>query len=205
MVTNQYEGCYFCDVTNPAAVEEHHIVPQRMNGSDEAENLVDLCGSCHNKIEDLYDERFYARLGVDPDDGVERPEYSDGHKLPPKATEDRLIPPESDHVRVERLWHGLKPGPKYYEGSYNPNLSGTTIPPNQVAESSSGVNQNGGVDYPDYYRLHCGYCHTVFSQYEHSDMARHLRVHHGVENPYESQDTTFADPPERDGLLGDNA
>jgi hypothetical protein len=49
-------------------------------------------------------------------------------------------------------------------------------------------------EYPARYRIHCAYCHTVFSQNEHSDMARHLRVRHGVENPYGRQDTAFDYP-----------
>lgn len=33
-------------------------------------------------------------------------------------------------------------------------------------------------------RVHCGYCHTVYSQDEQADLAAHLRIKHRVENPY---------------------
>lgn len=56
------------------------------------------------------------------------------------------------------------------------------------------VGVNGSEEYEsEYYRLHCAYCHTVFTQDEHSDMARHLRLHHGIENPYEVRDSAFSD------------
>lgn len=34
-------------------------------------------------------------------------------------------------------------------------------------------------------RLHCGYCHRVFTSEEHSDMARHLRMKHGITDIYD--------------------
>lgn len=37
-------------------------MPRRYGGSDKPENLVHLCGSCHNAIESLYDDGFYERL-----------------------------------------------------------------------------------------------------------------------------------------------
>ena len=36
-------------------------------------------------------------------------------------------------------------------------------------------------------RLHCGYCHTVYSEFEKADLAAHLRVEHRIEDPYESE------------------
>jgi hypothetical protein len=36
-------------------------------------------------------------------------------------------------------------------------------------------------------RLHCGYCHTVYSESEKADLAAHLRVQHHIENPYENE------------------
>jgi len=36
-------------------------------------------------------------------------------------------------------------------------------------------------------RLHCGYCHTVYSQHEKADLAAHLRIKHRVEEPYRSE------------------
>jgi hypothetical protein len=59
--------CYFCPKRND--IEVHHIVPQRFNGSDERENLVALCDRCHEKLESLYDKRFYEKLGVTDETG----------------------------------------------------------------------------------------------------------------------------------------
>lgn len=56
------ESCYFCNETE--CLEEHHIVPRRFDGSDKEENLVQVCPSCHRKLESLYDKRFYQSLGV---------------------------------------------------------------------------------------------------------------------------------------------
>lgn len=58
------DGCYFCgEGTN--VLETHHIVPQRHDGSDGTENLVDLCPTCHERLERLYNKRFYDALGVE--------------------------------------------------------------------------------------------------------------------------------------------
>jgi 5-methylcytosine-specific restriction endonuclease McrA len=57
------DQCYFCPKTTD--IEVHHITPQRFNGSDNRENLVALCDKCHNKLEALYDKRFYDEIGVE--------------------------------------------------------------------------------------------------------------------------------------------
>lgn len=59
-------NCYFC---NAHGVEEHHIVPQRMNGTDHDFNLVSVCSVCHHKLETLYDKRFYEALGIKDESG----------------------------------------------------------------------------------------------------------------------------------------
>lgn len=61
-------ACYFCGNDNDEILQEHHIVPRRFGGSDEGENLVDLCPNCHRGIERLYNKRFYDALGVSPED-----------------------------------------------------------------------------------------------------------------------------------------
>lgn len=61
------EACLFCD--EEYALDRHHIVPQRYGGSDEEENLVTVCPTCHRKLETLYDTRFYESLGIEKDDG----------------------------------------------------------------------------------------------------------------------------------------
>ena len=58
------ESCYFCGNEDTEVHEEHHIVPRRFGGSDRDENLVQLCPTCHQKIERLYGTRFYNTLGV---------------------------------------------------------------------------------------------------------------------------------------------
>jgi len=63
--------CYFCGEEH--RVETHHIVPKRFDGSDEEENLVDVCPTCHSKLENLYDKRFYDELGVETLKGAGRP------------------------------------------------------------------------------------------------------------------------------------
>lgn len=57
-------GCHFCSGGHDV-VQKHHIVPRRFDGSDDGENLVELCPTCHRKIESLYDKRFYDELGVE--------------------------------------------------------------------------------------------------------------------------------------------
>lgn len=57
------DWCYLCE--NEPAEEEHHILPQRFNGSDAETNTVDLCHDCHWKLERLYNKDFYNALGID--------------------------------------------------------------------------------------------------------------------------------------------
>lgn len=39
---------YYCE--NRSWIEEHHIVPRSMGGSDKRGNLLYLCPNCHKKI-----------------------------------------------------------------------------------------------------------------------------------------------------------
>ena len=62
-MTENTEGrCHFCG--EQSVLETHHIVPRRFDGSDKDENLVDVCPTCHRKLESLYDSRFYDKLNV---------------------------------------------------------------------------------------------------------------------------------------------
>jgi len=63
--------CYFCLSEERQILEEHHIVPRRFDGSDDDENLVRVCPTCHQKLERLYDDRFYDELGVESSDSGE--------------------------------------------------------------------------------------------------------------------------------------
>jgi len=55
------QRCYFCGSEGP--IETHHIVPRRHSGENSDENLVDLCPTCHERLERLYDKRFFESLG----------------------------------------------------------------------------------------------------------------------------------------------
>jgi len=63
--------CYFRLSEERQILEEHHIVPRRFDGSDDDENLVRVCPTCHQKLERLYDDRFYDELGVESSDSGE--------------------------------------------------------------------------------------------------------------------------------------
>jgi len=69
--------CFICGDQRQNSLEQHHIVPQRFDGSDDDENLVTLCASCHAAIEKLYDRRFYDKLGVKKPRGPDTCELDD--------------------------------------------------------------------------------------------------------------------------------
>lgn len=60
-------NCYICAGGHQDLLITHHIVPCRFGGSDESENLVDICPTCHRALELLYNKRFYDELGVKPE------------------------------------------------------------------------------------------------------------------------------------------
>lgn len=62
------EDCFICSRGNPDVLEAHHIVPRRYGGSDHDRNLVDVCPTCHQALETLYDERFYTAIGAEDRD-----------------------------------------------------------------------------------------------------------------------------------------
>jgi len=64
-MTEKY--CFICGDSRPNSLEKHHLVPKRYGGSDNKENLITICASCHSAIEKLYDDSFYKRLGVGKD------------------------------------------------------------------------------------------------------------------------------------------
>lgn len=93
--------CYICGHGNEQALEQHHLIPRRYGGSDTAENLVHLCGSCHNAIESLYDDSFYHRLSIllEERDVQDVEDDLAGDRLDPADSPDRVIPvDESPHV-----------------------------------------------------------------------------------------------------------
>jgi len=60
VVQHSRPRCYFCGSEGP--IETHHIIPQRHSGSDDENNLVDLCPTCHERLERLYDKKFYKNI-----------------------------------------------------------------------------------------------------------------------------------------------
>lgn len=70
------DRCFICDRGNSSILETHHIIPQRYGGSDDPENLVTLCPSCHQAIESIYDDEFFRRIGVE--DNTVNKQYDSG-------------------------------------------------------------------------------------------------------------------------------
>ena len=56
------DECFICGDRNSTVLQNHHLIPRRYGGSDDDENVVTLCASCHAAIEQLYDRRFFRRL-----------------------------------------------------------------------------------------------------------------------------------------------
>lgn len=257
------EQCFVCGQGNPHTLEEHHTVPRRYNGSDTAENLYSLCGSCHNAIEAMYDDEFYERLGIAVgNDQLLKDSGTGGEIVEPQQSKGRKIPPGSEHIEYERWQLNLtvsdlakanrgeytgqyqefiednvnsilerfgkeaqrakqrtkrheKDNPDLYEdideSRYQPRIAFVfehsevaTVPylkvvnvnrhsEHEIEHSHAEIEQETHSpqtrsmqslpveEYPDYYRLHCGYCHTVFSQHQHEDLGRHLKVKHGID------------------------
>lgn len=244
--------CFICGDHRPNSLEEHHIVPRRYNGSDEPENLVQLCSSCHSAIEKIYDESFYERLGAKSVEHSANEEIDpEGTKLEPHKTKDRKFPAGSVHISKENFSLNIAFSQFMYHPSqelisdYYPESdllikrleksadeiiswfknnkdTAYTVPPDDlrrtpmvrivdthdIHEFDSPVTSKGNIsDSPgdfspqgqrnyapdlstnglltnDFQRLHCGYCHTVYSGNEHADLASHLRIKHRVEDPY---------------------
>lgn len=205
--------CYFCGESEPASLERHHLVPDRYGGSDQAENLVVLCGSCHNKVERLYTDEVLAEIAETLSSADTTDSIDSSRAVEPSQSIDRMIPPQSDHAQIERLEYF--PHIDSRARRFNGDTSVVSIGESGKLDSNkneSAIPQSSGgsdhsikydkqpdyamrneVEYPDSYRLHCSYCKNVYTQHEHSELARHLRVRHGIENPYEFGDTSFFD------------
>lgn len=56
--------CFICGESNGHALQDHHKIPRRYEGSDKDENIVTLCANCHQAVEKIYNDRFWRRLGV---------------------------------------------------------------------------------------------------------------------------------------------
>lgn len=172
------DSCFICGYDNENGLETHHLVPRRYGGSDEPENLVTLCATCHSSIEKLYDDGFYGRLHMrqlEVMDASDREEF--GRTVDAQESLDRKIPKNSPHVT---LVHG--------------------------EEEPEGVDKEVVLEFcldlhkrePAYIvEIHCGYCPTVFEPWDHAGAARHLRLAHHIRDPYE---TFLSDSPDRPWL-----
>ncbi len=61
--------CMECGKSN-TALEVHHIKPRRLNGSNTLDNLITLCGKCHQKTkgkEGQYMQRYFDMIGSSND------------------------------------------------------------------------------------------------------------------------------------------
>lgn len=54
----QRADCFFCGSDGP--IETHHILPRRHGGTDVKSNLVDLCPTCHERVEQLYSDQIWT-------------------------------------------------------------------------------------------------------------------------------------------------
>lgn len=106
------KACYFCGDTARGNLERHHIVPRRFDGSDKDENIVTLCPTCHEKLESLYNKRFYDTLGVEKSTDVDgichRPDCTaDAEEVVTGSIEDIKVC--LDHYRCGRRGCGKNP------------------------------------------------------------------------------------------------
>lgn len=168
------DRCFICGDDHPNRLQTHHVVPRRFGGSNQPENLVRLCASCHQAIEKLYDDTFYERLGVRANGEEAQVFPSEGTVVDEREARDRELPEGCPHVVFER--------------------EPVEDPPDSENEQEDGVWQvtdKGRAFKGDIRRIHCGYCPTVFEPYEHAKAARHLRVHHFID-PFEKMDSDWS-------------
>lgn len=165
--------CEICGHSNPEVLETHHVVPRRHGGSDHPSNLVHLCGSCHNAIESIYDDDFFRRLEAGGEPHA-RPETPSGI--------------EGEGVEIPRHKSRSRTIPME-----SPHVSyerlDETEPPDEFHSWCNWI-------------IHCGYCHTVYSQFQQPELANHLQIEHGISNPYDYDDESERDLPNRHQLNG---
>ena len=56
------ETCYICDFGNSELIQSHHVIPRRKNGLDADHNLVSACPTCHEALENIYDDEFWRTV-----------------------------------------------------------------------------------------------------------------------------------------------
>lgn len=239
------EQCFICGYHNPHGLHEHHIVPQAHGGSDEPENTVFLCGSCHQALHKLYDTNALERL-IDNHTSGKVDEFSEpvGVELPDEQSVDRELPQDSRHLTWEDFcltislsaveeslsrWRSdlgpdetnffkgnrdyiiatieaeeerarehlseydfgylvvpddrlRQPHIRFVEGPADTYVTGKHVDGETTEKRERDVAWKGS-----YQRLHCGYCHYAFAETQQSDLARHLRLRHGVDDVYTAE------------------
>lgn len=182
------QHCEICGEHKPNSLETHHVVPQRHGGSDEPENLVRLCSSCHAAVEKIWDDSFYSRLKI----GKRATEYeqsktAEGTEISERKSYDKQIPERSPHVKFS-FWHPLEDESVeklMIQDSENPEWSELEelyeLPKDDPAKPDYFYDRN------DPKVIHCCYCNQFFEPWEHAVAARHLRIKHAIENPYEQE------------------
>jgi len=51
-----FRKCYFCGENNEVVLEDHHLVPKRLEVSFKTEQVVTLCANCHKKVHSILRE-----------------------------------------------------------------------------------------------------------------------------------------------------
>jgi hypothetical protein len=96
--TVPHEKCYICGFDNEHALEEHHIIPRSLGGSDHESNMEVLCSNCHTAISNMYGRWFFRNVWEIFEQLDHPPDLV--KKNPPKGlkynSENRLVPDRSD-------------------------------------------------------------------------------------------------------------
>lgn len=154
------EQCFICGDDHRNRLQTHHVVPRRHGGTDNPENLVTLCASCHQAIEQVYDDRFYKRLRSRSADAPADDLEADGCEIDEEESPDRRLDPNNKHIVA-------------------------------LTEENERIGEWGGFD--KVAEIHCGYCPTKFKPHQHARIARHLRVEHGIDDPYKLNEVRLAE------------
>lgn len=190
MNTEPADNCRICGHTQSSDLETHHVVPQRYGGSDAPENLVTLCGSCHNALENIYDDRFYARLGIAA--GRPAPSATEdelGHQMPEVSSPDRQFPEHPLHVSQNTLhvetilaneWASAEQLAKYAV----PYSEHPEFDLEEAADDIAATDEEGEMRLREVPVLHCGYCDRFFFEWEQNKCRTHLRVAHRISHPF---------------------
>jgi 5-methylcytosine-specific restriction endonuclease McrA len=193
-MTDRVSGkCGVCGLANPETLETHHVVPRRYGGTDAPENLVDLCGSCHNAVERIYGERFYERLknvlGDEPPASIDEL----GHEPDVTTSPDRELPEHPQHANytdsriqlvIEEGWATEKEIARYLLGEEWPLIEEHG---EDYGEEALETLRGEHWKRTTISCVHCGYCSRVFLPWEHHKCVKHLRLSHRISKPYEEE------------------